>query len=34
VWTLFGTSFRTMQAERPDVADALQSAMTERLAAD
>jgi CRP-like cAMP-binding protein len=33
-WSLFGTSFRTLQAERPDVADALQSAMTERLSAD
>ncbi len=33
-WSLFGTSFRTLQAERPDVADALQSAMTQRLAAD
>jgi CRP-like cAMP-binding protein len=34
VWSLFGTSFRSLQAERPDVAEALQSAMSERLAAD
>jgi CRP-like cAMP-binding protein len=33
-WSLFGTSFRALQAERPDVADALEAAMTERLAAD
>ena len=33
-WSLFGTSFRALQADRPDVADALESAMTERLAAD
>jgi CRP-like cAMP-binding protein len=34
VWSLFGTSFRALQAERPDVAEALETAMTERLAAD
>jgi CRP-like cAMP-binding protein len=33
-WSLFGTSFRSLQVERPDVADALESAMTDRLAAD
>ena len=34
MWTLFGTSFRELQADRPDVATALQDAMTEKLAAD
>ena len=29
-----GRQVRTLQAERPDVADALQSAISERLAAD
>ena len=33
-WSLFGTHFRTLQAERPDVADALEAAMRERLAHD
>lgn len=32
-WTLFGTSFRELQAMRPDVATALQDAMADRLAA-
>ena len=32
VWTLFGTSFRELQGARPDVAEALQAAMSERLA--
>ena len=32
-WTLFGTSFRELQAIRPDVATALQDAMTDRLGA-
>jgi hypothetical protein len=31
---LFGTSFRELESERPDVASALQDAMTDRLAAD
>ena len=34
MWTLFGTSFRMLEADRPEVASALQDAMTERLAAD
>jgi hypothetical protein len=34
MWTLFGTSFRELQADRPDVATALLDAMTEKLAAD
>ena len=33
-WTLFGTDFRVLQAERPDVADALEQAMSQRLADD
>jgi CRP-like cAMP-binding protein len=33
-WTLVGTHFRELQAEHPDVALALQQAMTDRLAAD
>ena len=33
-WSLFGTHFRGLQAERPDVADALEAAMRERLAQD
>ena len=33
-WTLFGTDFRVLQAERPDVADSLEQAMARRLAAD
>lgn len=33
-WTLLADHFHTMQAERPDVADALRTAMQERLAAD
>jgi len=32
VWTLFGTSFRELQSARPDVAEALQTAMSDRLA--
>ena len=32
VWVLFGTSFRVLQSQRPDVAAALESAMDERLA--
>jgi len=34
VWTLFGTSFRELEMDRPDIAAALQDAMTDRLAAD
>ena len=34
VWELFGASFRELEAERPEVATALQQAMQERLAAD
>ena len=34
MWTLFGTSFRELQSDHPEVASALQEAMTERLAAD
>ena len=33
VWELFGTSFRTLQMESPDVAQALEQAMRARLAA-
>ena len=33
VWQLFGTSFRTLQMESPDVAQALEQAMKDRLAA-
>jgi CRP-like cAMP-binding protein len=33
-WTLFGTEFRALQTERPDVAAALEDAMARRLAAD
>jgi len=33
VWALFGTSFRTLQMERPQVAAALEQAMKDRLAA-
>ena len=33
-WTLFGTEFRVLQAERPDVASALEDAMAKQLAAD
>ena len=33
-WTLFGTDFRVLQAERPDVAEALEQAMSQRLADD
>lgn len=33
-WTMFGTHFRSLQAERPDVAAALEEAMGERLAHD
>jgi len=33
VWALFGTTFRTMQMSQPDVAEALQTAMRDRLAA-
>jgi ATP-binding cassette subfamily B protein len=32
VWTLFGTRFRALQLEEPDVTDALEAAMRERLA--
>lgn len=32
VWTLFDTSFRELQSARPDVAEALQTAMSDRLA--
>ena len=32
VYSLFGTSFRVLQAEHPDVAEALEQAMRERLA--
>jgi CRP-like cAMP-binding protein len=32
VWELFGTSFRELEAERPEVAAVLQQAMQERLA--
>jgi CRP-like cAMP-binding protein len=32
VWTLFGTVFRVLQMNRPDVADALEAAMKDRLA--
>ncbi len=31
VWVLFGTSFRVLQATRPDVAAALEQAMDDRL---
>lgn len=31
-WKLFGTAFREMETSRPDVADALQEAMRQRLA--
>jgi CRP/FNR family transcriptional regulator, cyclic AMP receptor protein len=34
VWTLFGTAFRVLQMNRPDVADSLEAAMKDRLAAD
>ena len=34
VWVLFGTVFRTLQTTDPEVAEALQTAMTERLASD
>jgi CRP-like cAMP-binding protein len=33
-WTLLGTHFHQLRAERPDVAQALEQAMRERLAAD
>jgi CRP-like cAMP-binding protein len=33
-WKLFGTHFRTLQAERPDVATALETAMHDKLAED
>jgi CRP-like cAMP-binding protein len=32
-WTLFGTAFRVLQADRRDVSDALEAAMKARLAA-
>lgn len=32
VWSLFGTTFRVLQLNRPDVADALTAAMNDRLA--
>lgn len=31
-WVMFGTTFRTLQMARPDVAEALQDAMRQRLA--
>jgi hypothetical protein len=34
MWTLFGTSFRELETDRPEVTSALQDAMNERLAAD
>ena len=34
VWALFGTSFRVLQSDRPDVAKAIQAAMDHRLATD
>jgi CRP-like cAMP-binding protein len=33
-WSLFGTAFRVLQTEHPDVADALELATRERLASD
>ena len=33
-WSLFGTEFRVLQSERPDVAAELHNAMTQRLASD
>jgi CRP-like cAMP-binding protein len=33
VWALFGTVFRVLQMNRPDVAEALEAAMRERLSA-
>jgi CRP-like cAMP-binding protein len=33
LWVLFGTSFRVLQSQRPDVAGALEAAMEDRLAA-
>jgi CRP-like cAMP-binding protein len=34
VWALFGTRFRELQIDHPDVATALENAMNERLASD